>query len=204
MKTTALDHLNAGVSILKALVKRNRVGDGPEFRQALDELEQAQCELQLQFGFTVATACRSRGTQAECETFAISLDLPKTDGEWFWVKMEGSGWKNAGRKMADWRMTLRAWKLAGLLPSQKWPGQRNGNGNGAAPVAKVRTRFQLAGDMQMIEKRIKAIHSSHGRTWSAEQNCWIGPKLPPDTLETCKKLRLDIKNLQAEFDKATQ
>lgn len=51
--------------------------------------------------------------------FARTLDLPPTDGEWFYTKGEGCGWKNDGKPIIDWQATMRAWKLAFVFPSQK-------------------------------------------------------------------------------------
>lgn len=45
--------------------------------------------------------------------------LPKTDAEWFFYKCEGCGWKNDGKPILDWRMTVRAWEKIKIFPSQK-------------------------------------------------------------------------------------
>jgi hypothetical protein len=58
----------------------------------------------------------------EVETFCKELGLPKSDSDWFFYKCEGSGWTNGGKPIKDWRATIRAWKAAGYMPSQKTNG----------------------------------------------------------------------------------
>ena len=41
------------------------------------------------------------------------------DAEWFYHKGRGNGWTNGGKPILDWKATLRSWKRAGYLPSQK-------------------------------------------------------------------------------------
>jgi hypothetical protein len=53
------------------------------------------------------------------KSFCSEVGLPATDGEWFYYKCEGSGWKNNKVQICDWRMTVRAWQKAGIFPSQK-------------------------------------------------------------------------------------
>lgn len=50
--------------------------------------------------------------------FCLSIDLPKSDGEWAWDKWNGSGWKNNGRAIACWKSTIRSWKRSGYMASQ--------------------------------------------------------------------------------------
>lgn len=51
--------------------------------------------------------------------FVAELQLPPSDGEWFWNKCEGNGWRNGNSKISDWKATIRAWRAAGYMPSQK-------------------------------------------------------------------------------------
>jgi hypothetical protein len=64
---------------------------------------------------------KSRGTLEEMKSFACELGLPETDGEAMFYKWEGNGWKNGAASVKDWKATLRSWKAAGYLPSQKAP-----------------------------------------------------------------------------------
>lgn len=58
-------------------------------------------------------------TEAEVIAYVLEVGLPEADGQWFWNKMLGSGWKNNGKPVADWRAVIRTWRLNGYLPSQK-------------------------------------------------------------------------------------
>jgi hypothetical protein len=69
----------------------------------------------------------SRGTIEEVCAFAVELGLPPSDGEACFYKWEGNGWKNGSSPIRDWRATIRSWKAAGYLPSQKV--------NGSTPAA---------------------------------------------------------------------
>jgi len=53
-----------------------------------------------------------------CESIGI------TDGAYFWHKWTGNGFQNRGKAMKDWKATIRSWKAAGYLPSQKQNGNR--------------------------------------------------------------------------------
>ncbi len=50
-----------------------------------------------------------------CKAEGISM----LDAEWFYHKGRGNGWTNGGKPILDWKATLRSWKRAGYLPSQK-------------------------------------------------------------------------------------
>ena len=62
---------------------------------------------------------KTRACIEEVESFCKELGLPKSDAEWFFYKCEGSGWNNGGKPIKDWKATIRSWKYAGYLPSQK-------------------------------------------------------------------------------------
>ena len=51
--------------------------------------------------------------------FARGEGIGKEDAEWFFWKGQGNGWTNGGKAILDWKATLRSWKRAGYLPSQK-------------------------------------------------------------------------------------
>ena len=65
-------------------------------------------------------------TLDEVKSFCRELDLPDSDAEYLWEKWNGSGWKNGSSAIRDWRSTVRSWRVAGYLPSQK-AGRANGN-----------------------------------------------------------------------------
>lgn len=54
--------------------------------------------------------------------FTRSQNLPDTDGEACFWKWEANGWTNGGKPIKDWKATIRSWKAAGHLPSQKHNG----------------------------------------------------------------------------------
>jgi hypothetical protein len=63
---------------------------------------------------------KSRGTQEKIVAFAVKeLGLKAVDGDWFWNKMLGSGWKNGGIPIADWEAVMRTWQTMKVFPSQK-------------------------------------------------------------------------------------
>lgn len=62
---------------------------------------------------------KSSGTLDEVKAFIKELGLPETDAVWFFHKCEGNGWTNGGKKIKDWRATIRAWRAAQYMPSQK-------------------------------------------------------------------------------------
>jgi len=68
------------------------------------------------------TTKKSKATLDEVIAFARELDLPKTDGEACFHKWEGNGWTNGKAKIVCWKSTMRAWKAAGYMPSQKVNG----------------------------------------------------------------------------------
>lgn len=68
---------------------------------------------------------KAKGTLEEIKAYAVELGMPPEDGEDCFDRWQGSGWKNAGKPIADWRATMRTWKRRGFLASQ--------NGNVGAP-----------------------------------------------------------------------
>jgi hypothetical protein len=70
---------------------------------------------------------KHRGTAQEVAAFFSEHSLPDSDAEWFFEKCTGNGWTNGGKPIKDWRATVRSWRAAGYLPSQK------SNGTGPRP-----------------------------------------------------------------------
>jgi len=60
--------------------------------------------------------------EPEVVEFCKSIEIP--DGVYFWEKWNGDGFQNKGKPMKDWEATIRSWKAAGYLPSQKQNGNR--------------------------------------------------------------------------------
>ena len=83
---------------------------------------------------------KARGTQEEIEEFCLQIGLQKTDGEWFFCKCEGNKWTNNGKPIADWKQTIRSWKIAGYMNSQKGIGTNNSRMNGqSVPAPKLKS-----------------------------------------------------------------
>jgi hypothetical protein len=72
---------------------------------------------------------RSKGTREECITYCKLVGLSESDGEWFFQKCVGCGWKNNGHPMNDWQATVNAWKITGVFPSQKTGSHATRNSN---------------------------------------------------------------------------
>lgn len=67
----------------------------------------------------VSEKLRTRGTLEELRAYAVSLDLPASDGESMFDHWQANGWKNGSNTVKDWRAGIRKWKSQGWLPSQK-------------------------------------------------------------------------------------
>lgn len=99
----------------------------------------------------------------ECKDFCTKLDLPERDGEWFFYKCQGNGWTNNGKAIKDWKATIRAWKEAGYMASQK-----------AIKVVSTSSVFNLKSVIQAKEKIMSDLESRHrvqvatGFKWNSE------------------------------------
>jgi hypothetical protein len=75
-----------------------------------------------------ASACKC--TEEEAVQYCTTAGLTKEDGQWFWNKCEGCGWKNNGKAIKDWKKTVTAWRMIKIFPSQK----QSRNGPAALPA----------------------------------------------------------------------
>ena len=62
---------------------------------------------------------KSTCTVQESTEYCTQVGLKQEDGEWFFDKCEGCGWKNNGKPIVDWKATIRAWRRIEIFPSQK-------------------------------------------------------------------------------------
>ena len=85
---------------------------------------------------------KNKATLDEVTAFAKELGLPQSDGVSCFHKWEGNGWTNGKAKIVCWKSTIRAWKAAGYLPSQK----AGGFAQPAKPAAPLKTRAQFIGE----------------------------------------------------------
>ncbi len=89
------------------------------------------------------------------KNFAKEEGIEEQDAEWFYHKGRGNGWTNGGKPILDWKATLRSWKRAGYLPSQK-NGQRISNGNGQRSMSAFeieKRRTAITTEINVIFKR---------------------------------------------------
>jgi hypothetical protein len=73
----------------------------------------------------IGKAEKAKCTSEESVAYCLEKGLIESDGEWFFDKCEGNGWKNGGDPIEDWKATIRAWQKAGYMPSQKNKGVKN-------------------------------------------------------------------------------
>lgn len=70
---------------------------------------------------------KARGTLEEFIAYFAELKLPESDARYMFDKWQGNGWKNGTAAIKDWKATVRSWKAASYLPSQKQTGYSNGH-----------------------------------------------------------------------------
>lgn len=51
--------------------------------------------------------------------YAATIAVIRSDAEYCFYHWEGNGWRNGSHTVADWKATIRAWKKANYLPSQR-------------------------------------------------------------------------------------
>lgn len=105
------------------LIEKHRVSNGyTEAMHSLKEQEkekEEEKEKEPEKDTPTPIANKGHGSLDEIKAFCASENIPASDAEWFFNKCVGNGWKNNGSAIKDWRATLRAWKAAHYLPSQK-------------------------------------------------------------------------------------
>lgn len=69
-------------------------------------------------GEPIPKKSKAKGTLEELKAFAVEIGMPADDGEDCFDRWEGSGWKNGGKRIDDWKATMRTWKRRGFLASQ--------------------------------------------------------------------------------------
>jgi hypothetical protein len=78
---------------------------------------ESQAKPTLTLSADVPTKNKAKGTLDECVCYAVSRQLPATDGEWFFDRMETVGWQLGKAKVKDWQACIRTWQREGYLPS---------------------------------------------------------------------------------------
>jgi hypothetical protein len=59
---------------------------------------------------------------AEVVEFTKALELPASDGRFCYCKWMENDWPNGKQPIRNWQLTIRSWKAASYLPSQKTSG----------------------------------------------------------------------------------
>jgi hypothetical protein len=95
--------------------------------------------------------------EQEIVNFVKSINLPASDGEWFWNKCEGNGWKNDGKPIVNWKATIRSWVRIGCMASQKNVHQSFGKKELSLGWAKKTTEYdpELWASREAYEKAVQ-------------------------------------------------
>jgi len=103
---------------------------------------------------------RRAKTVEEVALVCAKVGLTDQDAQWFWAKMEGSGWRNNGKPVRNWTMVVTSWKLAHIFPSQK---QTNGHSIHSLKAVLI-AKEQVLADL----RRRYASDTANGRIWNDE------------------------------------
>lgn len=86
---------------------------------------------------TLSLKTKSRCELDSAKAFALEIGLAESDGEYCFHKWTGNGWKNGNAPIKCWKSTMRSWKTAGYMPSQKVTAQKQ------SPTKGIRENLQL-------------------------------------------------------------
>lgn len=128
-------------------------------------------------------ASKSKGTYEEVAEFCKSIGLPESDAEYFFNKCEGNGWLNGGKKIKDWRATIRSWKAAGYMPSTKHPTVPKTRG-GAEPIWVQIKRIQEQVDTHLANPSFRGYRAD---------------KVTPEQKEHYENQKANLKRLKGEL-----
>lgn len=97
---------------------------------------------------------KSKGTLDEVKAYCKEIGLPESDGQWFFDRCEGCGWKNGSNPIKDWKATVRAWTTAGYMASQKGKYGNNNKNTSLNPAADRRNAGTIGStDWGEVERR---------------------------------------------------
>ncbi len=97
---------------------------------------------------------KKASTEEEVVQYCSSIGLTEEDGKWFWEKCEGCGWKNAGKSIEDWKLTISSWKRVGTI----FPSHKQKSPNGQRPMS----AFEIERRKEAISEKINKIFKSNG------------------------------------------
>lgn len=127
---------------------------------------EAEAEAEVQ-GTNPPTPLPSKSKASSMEevvAFCLEIGLTKDDGEWFWDKCQGCGWKNNGKPILDWKATCRSWKKINVFPSQK----QKTNGHHQAPDRTenpTARRIALEAEERRLLSTIEGLEKSMQYEW---------------------------------------
>lgn len=155
--------IEQALGYLLKVMRSSEITANADFRHAVALVQKVKDVVQPEFGFMRGMTARqkSRGSLEQCIEFCVNAGLTKDDGEWFFMKCEGCGWKNNGQPIIDWRMTVRAWQKVSYFPSQKVPVPAAGHSNGKLSGAEMVLRTRELEDCQKQIDLIRNSYDSH-------------------------------------------
>jgi hypothetical protein len=106
-------------------VAKSRNGNGASVTNVTGKALQKPLPEKRREESPILTNRSGKCTLDEAKEFAREIGLPESDGESCFFKWEGNGWKNGTNRVKDWKATMRSWKSAGYMPSQKQTGQNH-------------------------------------------------------------------------------
>jgi hypothetical protein len=114
------EHIGRALRFLDRFCKEHPLWKDPALERAIVEVKRVAASLQMELpGMPEPVKPRARGTQQEVVEYCCSLALTAEDGNWFFDKNQGCGWRINGRAIQDYRAVVRAWKHQDIFPSQK-------------------------------------------------------------------------------------
>lgn len=125
--------------------------------------------------------------------------LPESDGAWFFHKCQANGWTNGGKPIRDWRATIRAWKAAGYMPSQKAPV----NGS-TGPARRQMTAHEINTRLEAVNgrfQRIEANTDNYRLEWQGEKQVRVYTPKARAELDQLKATKEQLKKMLTEVPK---
>lgn len=164
---------------LDRLLQNSQFALSESFRHCLSELHRVDKLLQPEL-FDLPAKQKSRGTLEEVIEFCVNRSLTKADGEWFFEKCQGCGWKNNGQPIVDWRSTVRAWQACGgIFPSQK----QGATSNGKLSPAEIMVRQKELDSAIAQMTAIKNSYSEHQSWDKKDRDKWQALRVRRDELK---------------------
>jgi hypothetical protein len=150
--------------LLKGLLNQGDFATCRQFRHAVALADRLDHTVQGEF-FPDDFGTKSRGTLNQVKAYCLSQGLTQEDGEWFFFKCEGCGWKNNGKAIVDWQATVGAWKRVGnIFPSHKSTAL-NGHSKNISQAEMVLRQKEL----EDCQKQINSLRNSYESHQSWDQ-----------------------------------